>query len=187
MGLGGPFLFISSMQLSNAFPWNSGQVLSILTGSFDASSCIFLLYRLVYYNGIKITPHVFFLSYLFFPVFSIIVQFWFMPKDSYKSEFEIAADVAEIRPEPRETTGLLTEDHARLHAHHSPAVEAELLEAYGSGRRGSVFTIPKDRRVSYDAAEHHPHIRNPVTGVMQGKGSLEQVKSPWWVYISFLN
>src|SRR5271170_4272827 len=95
MGLGGPFLFISSMQLSNAFPRNSGQVLSILTGSFDASSCIFLLYRLAYYNGFKISPHVFFLSYLFFPVLSIIVQVWYMPRDSYKSEFEVLAEEAD--------------------------------------------------------------------------------------------
>src|SRR5579862_2054594 len=112
MGLGGPFIFISSMHLSNAFPRNSGQVLSILTGSFDASSCIFLLYRLAYYNGFKVSPHTFFLFYLFFPVLSIIVQLWFMPKDSYKSEFEIHVEAAEARnSEPRETTGLLSEDH----------------------------------------------------------------------------
>ena len=181
MGLGGPFMFISSMQLSNAFPRNSGQVLSILTGSFDASSCIFLLYRLAYYNGFKVSPHVFFLVYLFFPVLSIVVQICFMPKDSYKSEFEIMAEAAEARREPRETTGLLSEDHARFLS--PPGVtETDLLEAYGPGRRGSVFTIPKDRRISYDTTEHHHHIRNPVTGAMQGKKSLEQIKSPWWMY-----
>ena len=147
MGLGGPFIFISSMQLSNAFPRNSGQVLSILTGSFDASSCIFLLYRLAYYNGFKVSPHIFFLAYLFFPVLSIVVQIWFMPKDSYKSEFEIIVEAAEARREPRETTGLLSEDHARLRANLSaPGADTDILEAYGSGRRGSVFTITKDRR-----------------------------------------
>src|SRR5271163_355601 len=98
MGLGGPFLFISSMQLSNAFPRNSGQVLSILTGSFDASSCIFLLYRLAYYNDFRISPRTFFLGYLFFPFLSIIIQLCFMPKDSYKSEFEISADRHTSRP-----------------------------------------------------------------------------------------
>ena len=184
MGLGGPFLFISSMQLSNAFPRNSGQVLSILTGSFDASSCIFLLYRLAYYNGFKVSPRIFFLTYLFFPVLSIVVQIWFMPKDSYKSEFEMIAEAAEARREPQETTGLLSEDHARLRANLSAAgiTESEIVEAYGSGRRASVFTIPKDRRVSYDTTEHHPRFRNPVSGAMHGKKSLEQIKSPWWMY-----
>jgi hypothetical protein len=184
MGLGGPFIFISSMQLSNAFPRNSGQVLSILTGSFDASSCIFLLYRLAYYNGFKVSPHTFFLAYLFFPVLSIIVQLWFMPEDSYKSEFEIADEARESSSQPRETTGLLDDDHLRLNAHYAAAgaVESEIVEAYGSARRASVFTIPRDRRVSYDATDHHPHVRNPVTGAMQGKKSFEQIKSPWWMY-----
>lgn len=184
MGLGGPFLFISSMQLSNAFPRNSGQVLSILTGSFDASSCIFLLYRLAYYNDFKISPHVFFLVYLFFPVLSIIVQISFMPKDSYKSMFEIVSERSEQanREPPRETSPLLGEDHTRLHPHFLPGtMENDLLDTFGSGRRASVFTIQKDRRVSYDATEHHPKIKNPVTGVMHGKTSLEQIKSPWWM------
>jgi hypothetical protein len=183
MGLGGPFIFISSMQLSNAFPRNSGQVLSILTGSFDASSCIFLLYRLAYYNGFKVSPHTFFLVYLSFPVLSIIVQLWFMPKDSYKSEFEIAAEAHESNTQPTETTGLLNDDHLRVNTHYAAAgaLESEIIEAYGSARRASVFTIPKDRRVSYDATDHHPRFRNPVTGAMQGKKSFEQIKSPWWM------
>jgi hypothetical protein len=182
MGLGGPFLFISSMHLSNAFPRNSGQVLSILTGSFDASSCVFLLYRLSYYNGFKIPPRIFFLVYLFFPLLSIAVQLWYMPKDSYKSEFEIHIETAESH-EPQETTGLLSEDHDRIHTRLAAAgaVESEIIEAYGSGRRASVFTIPKDRRVSYDAAEHH-RTRNPLNGVMLGKKPLQQIKSPYWMY-----
>lgn len=194
MGLGGPFLFISSMQLSNAFPRNSGQVLSILTGSFDASSCIFLLYRLAYYNGLKVSPHTFFLSYLFFPVLSIIVQIWFMPWDSYKSEFEVLAEQAEQRVERQadERTALLppSANHSPImHSHPAAAgaIESEIVEAYGSGRRGSVFTIPKDRRNTYDAAfEHdrvHPHVANPVTGAMHGKKSWEQIWSPWWMYL----
>jgi len=187
MGLGGPFLFISSMQLSNAFPRNSGQVLSILTGSFDASSCIFLLYRLAYYNGFRVSPHTFFLVYLFFPVLSIVVQIWYMPKDSYKSEFEIATERAEAaaRRETDERTALLSEHPPTFHGHLAVpgSVESELIDGYGSGRRGSVFTLPKDRRASYDHAEHHPKQRNPVTGAMQGKKSLEQIKSPWWMYL----
>jgi len=195
MGLGGPFLFISSMQLSNAFPRNSGQVLSILTGSFDASSCIFLLYRLAYYNGLKISPRDFFLSYLFFPVLSIAVQIWFMPRDSYKSEFEVRAEQAEQRaPEPTEHTALLSQSLSpQIHSHPAPAgaIESEIVEAYGSGRRGSVFTIQKDRRNTYDSAvEHHEvhyHVSNPVTGAMHGKKSWEQIYSPWWMYLPLHN
>lgn len=189
MGLGGPFIFISSMQLSNAFPRNSGQVLSILTGSFDASSSVFLLYRLAYYNGFRVSPQKFFMFYLSLPVLSIIVQFTFMPRYSYKSEFEIAAEAHESsNPEPQETTGLLaaTEEHTRhLHSHYgvAGAVESQIVEAYGSARRASVFTIPKNRRVSYDNAERNTRFVNPVTGAMHGKKSIEQIKSPWWMYL----
>jgi hypothetical protein len=178
MGLGGPFLFISSMQLSNAFPRNSGQVLSILTGSFDASSCIFLLYRLAYYNDYRVSPNIFFLSYLFFPVLSIVVQLWFMPKDSYKSEFEISAEASSSRPQ--ETTGLLADDGPHYSA--AGAIESEIVETYGSGRRASVFTVPKDRRQSLDLPEHRHAKRNPVTGAMHGKKALEQIRSPYWMY-----
>ena len=187
MGLGGPFLFISSMHLSNAFPRNSGQVLSILTGSFDASSSVFLLYRLAYQNGFKVSPQSFFLAYLSFPVLSVLVQLFFMPRDSYKSEFEIVAEAHEAaRHEPQETTGLLADnDHLQVPTHYAAAgaVESEIMEAYGSARRASVFTIPKDRRVSYDAIDHHPKIRNPVTGAMHGKKSLQQIWSPYWLYL----
>jgi hypothetical protein len=193
MGLGGPFCFISAMQLSNAFPQNGGQVLSILTGSFDASSCVFLLYRLAYYDGFPITPRTFFLSYLFFPILSIIVQLLFMPNDSYKSEFEIAAEAAERRAQPRrvsETTALLGEGEGGPYIHSHPAaagaIESEIVETFGAARRASVFSIPQNRRVSYDVQPAHPHVRNPVTGIMHGKKPLEQIKSPWWMYFPFV-
>lgn len=48
LAIGGPFIFIPSFHLSNAFPTHSGLVLSMLTGAFDSSSAIFLLYRIVY-------------------------------------------------------------------------------------------------------------------------------------------
>jgi len=123
-----------------------------------------------------------------------------MPKDSYKSEFEIATEEAERRAQVQETTPLLqdnTHDHAHDHSHDhahihariaaSGGIESEILEEmYGGGRRASVFTIPKERRVSYDAAEHHLKFANPVSGAMQGKKTSEQIKSPWWMYASQL-
>jgi hypothetical protein len=107
-----------------------------------------------------------------------------MPKDSYKSEFEVYSEAHAAHHEPDETTGLLAdEDHQQVTAHYAAAgaVESEIMEAYGSARRASVFTIPKDRRVSWDATDHHPKIRNPVTGAMHGKKSLQQIRSAYWM------
>ncbi|KAG9531755.1 MFS general substrate transporter, partial [Aureobasidium melanogenum] len=48
LALGGPFIFISSFQLSNTFPKHSGTILALLTGAFDTSSAVFLVYRLIF-------------------------------------------------------------------------------------------------------------------------------------------
>src|SRR5204863_8988679 len=57
LALGGPFVFISSFQLSNTFPNHSGLILSMLTGAFDSSSAIFLIYQIIYeWSGGKFWP-----------------------------------------------------------------------------------------------------------------------------------
>src|ERR1700760_834811 len=75
LALGGPFVFISSFQLSNTFPRFSGLILALLTGSFDTSSAVFFLYRLIYTatDG-NFYPQKFFLTYLVVPAFIFIVQ-----------------------------------------------------------------------------------------------------------------
>lgn len=86
LGLGGPFVFISSFQLSNAFPKSSGLVLAFLTGAFDTSSALFLGYRLLYQgtDG-QITPQVFFLAYLVVPLCIFVAQLTVMPGSSYQA------------------------------------------------------------------------------------------------------
>ena len=42
MGIGGPFIYIGSLNLSFAFPKKSGFIMAALTGAFDSSSFIFL-------------------------------------------------------------------------------------------------------------------------------------------------
>ena len=90
LSLGGPFVFISSFQLSNTFPKRSGLILSMLTGAFDASSALFLFFRLLteHTNGL-ISTRTFFLTYLFVPVFIITVQLTIMPSTSYKTAGEL--------------------------------------------------------------------------------------------------
>ena len=90
LALGGPFVFISSFQLSNAFPRNSGFILALLTGAFDSSSAVFLIYRLIYNaTGGVFTPQKFFLAYLIVPLYILVVQIFLMPKKSYKTVGEL--------------------------------------------------------------------------------------------------
>lgn len=85
LAFGGPFIFISSFQLSNAFPSNSGLILAILTGAFDSSTGVYLIYRIIYdeSNG-RFHPKEFFLLYIIVPVFIFVASITIMPKNSYK-------------------------------------------------------------------------------------------------------
>lgn len=90
LSLGGPFVFISSFHLSNTFPKRSGLILSMLTGAFDASSALFLIFRLLseHTDG-YVSIQKFFLVYLVVPVFIIVVQLTIMPTTSYKTAGEL--------------------------------------------------------------------------------------------------
>ncbi|CUM65911.1 uncharacterized protein PRCAT00003563001 [Priceomyces carsonii] len=86
MALGGPFAYISSFQLSNSFPKKSGTILALLTGAFDASSALFLIYRILYNesNG-AFTIQKLFKLYFLVPLFITLAQVFVMPKESYKA------------------------------------------------------------------------------------------------------
>jgi hypothetical protein len=90
LSLGGPFIFISSFQLSNTFPKRSGLILSMLTGAFDASSALFLIFRLLneHTHGL-VSTQTFFLTYLIVPVFILTIQLTIMPSTSYKTAGEL--------------------------------------------------------------------------------------------------
>lgn len=90
LSLGGPFVFISSFHLSNTFPKRSGLILSMLTGAFDASSALFLIFRLLseHTDG-YVSIRKFFLIYLVVPIFITVVQLTIMPTTSYKTAGEL--------------------------------------------------------------------------------------------------
>ncbi|ODV60365.1 Fmp42p ASCRUDRAFT_76363 [Ascoidea rubescens DSM 1968] len=83
LALGGPFTYISSFQLSNSFPINSGTILALLTGAFDASSATFVFYKIINNLFPKFLISDFFKFYLVIPIFIVSVQFLLMEKDSY--------------------------------------------------------------------------------------------------------
>ncbi|KAJ3037859.1 hypothetical protein HDV00_001274 [Rhizophlyctis rosea] len=108
LALGGSYVFISSFQLSNAFPRHSGLVLAIITGAFDASSALFLLYRIHYESTSGSFPlRLFFLSYLAVPITIVLFQVFLLPAESYKTIGELLEEVD--KPPVDETTPLLAE------------------------------------------------------------------------------
>lgn len=93
LSLGGPFVFISSFHLSNTFPTRSGLILSTLTGAFDASSALFLIFRLANEKtGGAFSTRTFFTLYLVVPLFVFVAQVLVMPTTSYKTAGELVQE-----------------------------------------------------------------------------------------------
>ncbi|KAF2421249.1 MFS general substrate transporter [Tothia fuscella] len=178
LALGGPFIFISSFQLSNTFPKYSGLILALLTGAFDTSSAIFLFYRLAYQatEG-HFWPKKFFLAYLVVPVFILIAQIFLMPRYSYKTvgELVVTAETGEdehLSDDEIEDEGT----RQRLQAarrERRESIMSEITELIGS-KKGQ-------KQIKKEAAKKNI---SGVWGVLHGKTAAEQIRSPWFVLIT---
>jgi MFS family permease len=174
LALGGPFVFISSFQLSNTFPKHSGLILALLTGAFDSSSAVFLGYRMLYqWSGNSLGPQKFFLAYLVVPVFIFVVQIFVMPKASYKTVGELVKQVEDaddvFDDQIDEHTALLR-DERRQHRH---SVVSEITDLLGS--KSGKKHLQKEE------------MKNKISGVwgaMHGKTVKQQILSPWFLLIT---
>lgn len=172
MGLafGGPFVFISSFQLANSFPGNSGLILALLTGAFDSSSALFLLYRIIYQNDYihDFNLQKFFSWYLIVPVFILVCQLVVMPSESYKT-LETIVKIGE--------TGI-DEFGLPIDPEDSRYSAEEVLER-GRSRRASNMSSVKS--VYEDMADEQLKAKSGgVYGVLHSESIVEQYKTPWW-------
>ncbi len=171
LALGGPFVFISSFQLSNTFPQNSGLILALLTGAFDSSSAIFLFYRLIYSasHG-SFTPQKFFLIYLIVPIFIIIVQIFVMPANSYKTVGELITQ-AEERTEDNGAAHRDSEESARWRQHRESVVEE------------TTSLLGKSATIQQTEEEKKKQISG-VWGALHGRSAVQQIMTPWFIFIA---
>ncbi|KAI9773180.1 MAG: hypothetical protein M1840_008301 [Geoglossum simile] len=183
IALGGPFIFIPSFQLSNTFPNHSGLILSMLTGAFDSSSAVFLLYRMIYeQSGGSFRLQSFFLLYLIVPLLILLSQFLVMPSHSYKTVGELVAEVEEdlyedaevypIDPETRNDPALIPSIVEERRAHRESVANeiTELLGPKGSERHAQREETKKEN--------------SGVWGALHGYTAVEQIRSPWFVLIT---
>lgn len=168
LALGGPFVFISSFQLSNTFPQHSGLILALLTGAFDSSSAIFLFYRLIYSasHG-SFTPKKFFLVYLIVPIFIIIVQVFVMPANSYKTVGELI-NQAEERTEENDPD---SEDTVRWRQHRESVV-SETTSLLGKSANKQQTEEEKKKKIS------------GVWGALHGRSAVQQIMTLWFIFIA---
>lgn len=169
MALGGPFAYMSSFQLSNAFPEKSGTILAIITGAFDASSAVFLIYR-IFYKASKdtFTLDQFFKLYLLVPIFITIAQIFWMPTDSYKTGPETtlcADDATEVNQgSASETDVLLAQE---IHVNRGPV------------RRDSIGDALKQPYAS-EGEEFLVQHSGGIFGILHGYSARYQIRTPWF-------
>lgn len=179
LALGGPFIFISSFQLSNTFPNHSGLILALLTGAFDSSSAIFLFYRLAYEaSDGTFKPQKFFLVYLVVPAFLLVVQIFFMPSRSYKTVGELVSNAE--NPENDENPAdwndrnedQVTQMRDERRAHRESVV-SELTSLLGS--KGATKQQSEEQKKQKISGVH---------GAQHGRSALQQIRSPWFILIT---
>lgn len=86
LGVGGPFIFMSTLHLSEAFPSHSGLIISLLTGAFDSSSIIYEFFSMIYRGTSgRIGIPEFFTAYCAIPVFSFVYGMLMMPREPFSA------------------------------------------------------------------------------------------------------
>jgi len=211
LALGGPFVFISSFHLSNTFPTRSGLILSMLTGAFDASSALFLVFRILHdkTNG-SFSIQRFFCLYLAVPILIFVAQIFLMPATSYKTAGELIQQAEQhIADEANDTVDERIADRAegerqrqdRRLRRQSIISEIQSLLDDGSGERkfsDLSFDINDPEFTSHRAQQRRQQQQQPtrplpkpepahssgsVWGAMHGASALQQIRSPWFILI----
>lgn len=189
LGLGGTFLFVSSYQLSNAFPRHSGLVVALVTGAFDASAAVYLFYRLAYdATGHSFKPDYFFAGFaVFIPLLILTGEFTIMPPTSYVTHGEYQVAIHRAQDEARDVHDSDDEVYA------DRPFELQRARDRRAARRGAeleaieTVTGNEVEREEYRSAERD---RQEVSGV-QGAGVRDlpfarQVRTPWFWLILVL-
>ena len=179
LALGGPFVFIPSFHLSNAFPENSGLVLALLTSAFDCSSAVFLAYRLAYQSSSgSFTLQQFFLLYLIVPAFILVAQLFIMPAHSYKTVGELVKHAEDPANDTHSSDEEIESQERRqaiqdTRRQHRESVVSEITHLLGS-------TTGDEQQ----KAEEQKAQRSGVHGALHGKTAARQIASPWFVLMT---
>ncbi|KAL4801976.1 major facilitator superfamily domain-containing protein [Aspergillus unguis] len=205
LALGGPFIFISSFQLSNTFPARSGLILSALTGAFDASSAVFLIFRVINEKTNGFSSQNFFSIYLAIPVFILIAQLSIMPKTSYKTAGELVRQaedhiIAEVAD--RVDDSILDRDEGERQRNgrrmHRQDVVSKIQDLLADDDNASTITdlgmaLNDGRDINETNATHalseqnapNKHTTGGVWGALHGRSAIDQIRSPWFALIAF--
>ncbi|KIW03519.1 uncharacterized protein PV09_05284 [Verruconis gallopava] len=182
VSLGGTFIFVPSFHLSNAFPRYQGLILALVTGAFDASAAVFLGFRLIYERtqktfGLKQL----FLAYLAVPTFIFITQLFIMPSKIYENRIELqeAAERAQNPAQDVHDSDDDLEDSELWRVRTMRAEDRKRIRAEVQSLLGDA-----DEQAKHDEKEVERHIRSQAWGALHGLPVIEQIRTPWFIFIT---
>ncbi|RCK65089.1 Protein FMP42 [Candida viswanathii] len=187
LSLGGPFAFISSFQLSNSFPKRSGTILALITGAFDASSAVFLLYRVLYNKSFgSFTLEKFFMLYLFVPTFITVAQITVMPGESYQTPVTATTLCSNDDESHGHVVSPVSSSSAtpNIDATETTPLRDAAAAAPTNPRRDSIgdaIKLPYELEGEEFLVEHS----GGVFGVLHGRTAVQQMKT-WWFVLTTL-
>ena len=185
LSVGGTFIFVPSFQLANAFPKHSGIIVAMVTGAFDASAAVFLIYRLVYESTHgSFSLHTFFFSYAIVPTLIILAEFAYMPRHSYHTITELERKIDEAQDNNRDI-------HVSDQDVHDRRELARIQNARADRRRATLSQIENiagdaDQREERRRANAEQHTASGVWGVLHGLPARKQMLTPWFMLILLL-
>ncbi|KIW93527.1 uncharacterized protein Z519_06132 [Cladophialophora bantiana CBS 173.52] len=183
LALGGTFTFVPSFHLSNAFPRFQGLILALVTGAFDASASVFLIFRILYQNTHgAITLRQIFTVYLVIPIFILVSQITIMPSHSYQTRGELTEKMDQAQ-DP--TTDVHDSDDELEGAMEIMQVRAERANR----RRQSIASIndllgTPAQQNQHEKKEDQIRVNSGVWGILHGLPASKQIRTPWFVLIT---
>ncbi|KAI1354260.1 amino acid transporter [Xylaria sp. FL0043] len=185
LSTGGTFLFVPSFRLANAFPKYSGLIVAIITGSFDASAAVLLLYQLAWEatDG-SFAPNQFFFAYTIVPVILLIGEFALMPRDAYQTTPDLEHKIEKAQDPTRDIhdSDQDVESEGELYR-----VRASRADRRAS-KLGQIEEILGDADEREERAQKNEEIQvvSGVWGVLHGLPAHRQMMTPWFVLILLL-
>ncbi len=183
--LGGTFVFVPSFHLSNGFPKLQGLILALITGAFDASAAVFLLFRLVYeatYGAFGVKQ--LFLVYLFVPVFILVCQLSIMPSQSYETRTELSQTAEQAKNPAMDNHDSDEELETEAEIRRVRSERTVRRKRTLSDIRGLVGT--QAERDEHERKEDEKRMASGVWGTLHGLPAWKQIQTPWFILMTLL-
>lgn len=183
LALGGTFTFVPSFHLANAFPRFQGLILALVTGAFDASASVFLLFRLLYQstNGGFGMRHIF-LVFLVIPLFIFVTQLTLMPSKSYETRGELTTKMEQAQD--------ATQDVHDSDDELDTAMEVMRVRSVRADRRRQSIASINDllgtpaQQVQQTKRDDQIRINSGVWGILHGMPASAQIRTPWFILMT---